>query len=143
MSWTYNSSNLGNSSMDDVRLRIGDVSSGDQQLANEEITYILGSVTSNVVLASIECCDLLAARYARYADTRNEGLDVKASQRFEHYRQLAATLRRQANSVAEVFVGGLSLDTKEDRAEDTDLVQPSFYRDRDTYPSTIASSTEG
>lgn len=142
MTWTYNSSQVGSSGLATVRWYIGDVSSGDQLRSDEEINAVLTNITSNTKLAAIQILDSLAAYYSRQADTHNEGLDVLASQRAKAFRQQAASLRSDAYVGAEVFVGGRSISEKDDRAADTDLVQPSFERDMDDFPGTIASSTE-
>lgn len=141
MTWTYNSSNLSNSSKDAVRLWTGDVSSGDQLLSNEEINYILNNVTANVILASAECCELIAASFARKADTQNEGLAVKASQRAQAYERRAKELRARRFANASIFVGGRSVATKNTREKDSDYVQPAFTRGQDDYEEASATST--
>lgn len=144
MTFTYNSTNIGSSGLATVRFHTGETSSGTAILTDEEIQAVISNITSNHYLASALCCDSLAAYYADQADTRNEGLDVRASQRAKAYERKAITLRRQAVTLggAGMFIGGRSKQTKEDRAAETDLVQPYFTRDMNDFPGTIASSTE-
>lgn len=141
MAVTYYSSNLASSSKDAVRLWIGDTSTSAHLLTDEEIQYVLGSISSNVIMASAECCDLVVAKYSRQADFDNEGLAVKASQRAEAYRKRAIDLRRRITALADIFVGGRSISEKETRREDTDLVQPYFERDRDDYPGSVVDNS--
>lgn len=142
MTWTYQSSDLGSSSVDDVRIWIGDTSSGDQLLQDEEIQFVLNNYTANVLLASAECCELIASGFARKADFANEGLSVKASQRADAYTKRAGNLRdRAVSATLDIFVGGRSISDKEDRAGESDLVQPFFTRDRDDYPGTVVDDS--
>jgi hypothetical protein len=48
MSWTYASSNVGSSALSWVRLRIGDNTSGDQQLQDEEILAMIADSGASV-----------------------------------------------------------------------------------------------
>lgn len=141
MTWTYNSTAVGSSGLSTVRFHIGDYSSGDQLLTDEAIQAVLSNIVANHMLASAYCADALAANYSRQADTRNEGLDVMASQRAKAFAKLAVDLRRRAGSSATIFVGGRSKQTKDDRRADDDLVQPEFERGADDFPGTIASTT--
>lgn len=142
MTWTFNSTNVGSSGLATVRFLIGDVSSGDQLVQDETITAVLTNVTSNNYLAGALVCDQLSGYYSRQADTRNEGLDVNASQRAKAFRTQAAQLRRQAYTGATMFIGGRSMQTKEDRRAETDLVQPAFETGMHDYLGTVSSSTE-
>ena len=142
MSFTYASTNIGSSGLATVRFYVGETSSGTAILTDEEINAILSNVTANHYLAAALCADALAGYYSDQADTRNEGLDVNASQRAKAYERMATRLRRQAYTGATLFVGGRSKQTKEDRAAESDLVQPFFGREMDDFPGTIASTTE-
>lgn len=142
MAVTYNSSNLASSSKDAVRLWIGDTSTGDPLLTDEEIQYVLGSISSNVIMASAECCEFIVAKYSRQADFDNEGLAVKASQRAEAYRKKASDLRRRLTALADIYVGGRSISEKAARSDESDVVQPYFERDMHDFPGTrIDNST--
>ena len=133
MGVTYNSSNVGSSGLATVRFLTGDTSTDSALLQDGEINGILGNVTSNHTLAAAYCAEAIAGKYSRQADTSNEGLSVSASQRSEQYRRLASQLRQRAYSGAQMFVGGRSLETKAERREDSDLVQPLFEKGMDDF----------
>lgn len=141
MTFTYNPANIGSSGLSAVRFWTGETSSDLAVLQDEEIQAILND-NSNHKLAAAQCLDALAAYYARQADTRNEGLDVMASQRSKAYREQASQLRRRAYQTASIFVGGRSEQTKRDRTDDSDYVQPAFTRELDDFYSTVSTSTE-
>lgn len=141
MAFTYNSSNVGSSGLATVRFLIGDTSSGTYHMEDGEINAVLDNITSNHTYAAAYCAENISAYYSRQADTRNEGLDIMASQRAKAYTRLAQNLRWRVGALAGIFVGGRSQQTKDDRAEDTDYVQPAFTREMDDYPGTIASTT--
>lgn len=142
MTWTYNSTSIGSSGLATVRFLIGDTNTNDQLVTDEEISAVLSNITANNYLAGALVLDRLTGYYSRQADTDNEGLNVKGSQRAQAFAKQAATLRRQAYTSATVFVGGRSKATKEDREAESDLVQPAFTRDMHDFPGgTVDSST--
>lgn len=141
MTWTFNSSSVGSSGLATVRFYTGDTSSGTQLMTDEVINAVLTNIATDYTHAAIYCLESLAAQYSFQADTRNEGLDIMGSQRAKAYAQRAADLRRRVGLGAELFVGGRSQDTKDDYADDSDLVQPAFEREMDDFPGTISSST--
>ena len=127
MTWTYDPTLA--TDKDRVRFLIGDTDTTDQQLANEEITYLL-TVQSNVMLAAANAASGLAAKYARKADTSIGDLSISASQRAAAYLALYEQLKMQAHQAGilggRMFVGGLTVSGKESLADDTDAVQPNF-----------------
>lgn len=141
MTFTYNSSNVGSSGLASVRFYTGETASGTAVLTDEEIQAVLSNIETNHYRAAAICCDNLAAHWASYVDTRNEGLDISASQRSKAYERRAAALRRRGSASASIFVGGRSQNTKQSRVADTDLVQPNFRMGQDDFPGTIASTT--
>ena len=136
MAWTYGA-DPANSDRDAVRLTIGDTDTSDQQLQDSEVNYYLGlygdSGSGRVLPASIRACEAIAARYARQADTTNQGLSVGASKRHAHYLELAQTLRLESQTVAEVFLGGSKYSEAEKLDDDSDLIPPAFRREQDDY----------
>jgi len=141
MTFTYNSSNVGSSGLSTVRFYTGETVSGTAILADEEISAVLANIEANHYRAAAICCDNLAAHWASYVDTRNEGLDISASQRSKAYERQAVILRRRGTASAGMFVGGRSQNTKQSRDADTDFVQPNFRMGQDDFPGTIASTT--
>lgn len=146
MTWTYSTSSLG-LAKNQVRLIIGDTSTSDQQLADEEISYVLG-VQSTVTYAAASCCELIAAKYARKVNTQNGALRVSAAAQHEHYLKLAERLRAGGPGtipgaeggvlLADMYVGGALVSEKSSLESDNDNVEPSFslgMDDRDTTES--------
>ena len=93
MSWSY-SGNPSASALDAVRFQIGDTIEKDPLLQNEEINAILEE-QSNVLLASIECCERILAILARKVDYEIGPQKLKASQRFDQYEKLIRRLQRK------------------------------------------------
>lgn len=144
MTWSY-SGNPSASVVDALRFLIGDTITGDQQLSNEEITFISTSFTDNN-LAAAELCEAIAAKYARLVDTTNGDLQLGASKRFDHYTFLSQKYRKKGNKLALMWAGGRLITEKQTAEADTSLVQPSFRRDQDDFPGSAYSrngSTQG
>lgn len=141
MTWSYSVSSLG-LAKNQVRLIIGDTATSDQQLADEEITYVLG-VQTTVTYAAASCCDLIAAKYARKVNTQNGLLRVSAAAQHEHYLKLAEKLRtggpgtipgeNGGTTLADMYVGGAKVSQKQALEGDSDLVGPSFAVGMDDY----------
>lgn len=132
MPWTYNVTLT--TSKDKVRLLIGDVITEDQQLSDEEIIAVVAMVGGSVQLASIRCCRILAARYARYADKWVGDLKILASQKSKAYLALAEELEDGGTTLTgsrthqTPFAGGISIAQKENLNNDTDFPPTSFTK---------------
>jgi hypothetical protein len=117
---------------DKVRLLIGDTSGvvATELLTDGELDFLLAEESNNIYRAGAEAADRIAAKYARMVDTSIGDASVTASQRFDHYRQLAVDLRSKAleRGTATPFVGGISRSDVEQRDQDTDAVTPFFRR---------------
>ncbi len=140
MSWSYSSSSLG-LSKNKVRLFIGDTDSAREQLADEEISYVL-TVETSPTLAAASCCDLLAAKYSFMCNTENGALKVSAAARMQHYIDLADRLRKGGAGeipgdavvvAATMYVGGSSVAAKEAIYADTDNVSTPFQIGQDDH----------
>lgn len=140
MTWTY-SGNPASSAIDAVRFNIGDTDSADEQLQNEEISYLLTQNGNNVISTSIQACTNLAAKYARRADRDVGDLKVKWSQLQKHYRELAATLRRTklANGDINVMAGGVYDATGDADRANSAILQPRFKRGQFNNPEDTSS----
>lgn len=126
MAWTYTPDFT--TQRDRVRREIGDVVSTDQQLSDAEIAYA-GTVEGTDIGVAARCCEWIAGAYARKADYEEGKLKIWASQRFKAYTAKAKELRAlDATAGAIPFIGGESIADKETRNEDTDRVQPAFWR---------------
>ena len=124
MSWTYDVNQLSTSQLMQVRFEIGDTDVTDPLIQDEEITYALGVETS-VASAAAKCCEGIARKFARLADTTLGPSKVAASQRFEHYQALAKQLRKDTTAMNAPSGGGIySTDIS-----DPNIVPPIFDKD--------------
>lgn len=129
MTWSYNPSLVAD--LDRVRMLIGDTNADDQQLTDEEISFLVTS-EGNVYAASALACRVLSAKYARYADKWVGDLKILASQKARAYERLADAYDSQANASASFSgipsAGGIYVSEKEDQESDSSLVTPYFRR---------------
>lgn len=136
MSWTYSKNPL-SSDRDAVRFKIGDTNSDDQQLSNEEITYLLTTYTS-VEKAAVEAARTLIAKYARLVDKTVGDLSISYSQRLAAYKDLLTTLETgmltSGALVAAPYAGGLTHSDKQLLRDDSDAVQNNFEIDTHDHP---------
>lgn len=128
MSWTYDPAC--SVDKDRVRLLVGDTITEDQQMADEEITFLL-TTESNVYAAAAACARALAMKYARYVDKWVGDLKILASQRVKHYTDLFESLRVRGLSNATPSAGGVNVLENQAAAQDTSLIQPFIVRGRD------------
>ena len=68
---------------------------GVVRLQDEEINWVL-TQQSNVFLAAAECCDVIAAYWAKIQNTRIGPLNIQRGQAPVFYQALAESLRRLA-----------------------------------------------
>lgn len=126
--WSYDISLT--TDKDKVRLAIGDTIELDPQLSDEEIEATL-SLYGSVRAAAVAMCNVLAAKYARFADKWVGDLKILASQKSRAYRELAGTLASSASGMMSAGVpsaGGIYVGDKQSQASDASLVKPSFRR---------------
>jgi len=122
LTWTY--TNPATSDRDAVRFEIGDTNSADPQITDEEIAYVLAEF-SDVVMASIRCCEALIAKYARLVSQGVGSVNVSYSDRIAHYQSVIARLQLRAPST-NPFAGGTKVADKEAADEDTGRDAPFF-----------------
>lgn len=131
MTWTFSDSDI-STNLAKVRVLIGDTDTTDQLLSDEIVNYFLTARASNLNLAAADACDAIASKFARKADFRNGALAVSASQRAKAYTAKAQELRERDGSLAEISIGGQSIDEKDSLGQDADAVQPRFARGDDS-----------
>ena len=125
-------------SIAEVRHLIGDTDTDNPQLTDEEIAYELGVAGGTARAAAIGCIKSLKARYATMVDTTELDLSVRASQMYEHFKDLLDTFNNpfaSGNSVIP-YAGGISYADIDARNANTDRVQGIFARNgsvRDLY----------
>lgn len=125
MAWTYTSSGP-TSDTEKVHFLVGDTDTTDQQITDEEIAYCLTRSGSNLTLAAAYACDAVAAKYARKVTKSAGDLSIAYSDLWQHYKDLAASLRRETSCAAVPVGGGISIARVEAVEEDTDRVEPAF-----------------
>lgn len=126
MTWTY-SGDPSSTNLDAVRFLIGDTDTNDQQLQDAEVEWLL-TENGSVYNAAAAGCETLAAKYARKVDKAVGDLRLAAQQKFEHYRDLAVTLRSRTAKLAMPFAGGISVASKLAYEANSDRVAPAFTR---------------
>ena len=85
--------------LDIVRLLIGDTDPNAPELSDEEVNYFISARASNTYLAAADCCDALAAKYARAYDFETDGQRFDRSQAHKAYLEQAALFRARAYGV--------------------------------------------
>ena len=124
MSFTY-SGNPAESNLDKVRFLVGQTSTSDDVLLeDEEITWAIGD-QPNVTYAAAVCCETLATRYALEATAMSVGQTrITWTDRAKWYREQSNILRRKAMlSGVTPFAGGVSQSDKDTRADDSDRLR--------------------
>lgn len=138
--------------IDDVRLLIGDTDGNAQTLSDSNIDFFLTEANNNTYLAASLAADAIAAKFAR--DVTNSQSDSQGlhslsrnnSDKYKHYKELAATLMKRYQQRAgsnssgsgaaalNVFAGGISKADKSTRNADSDRVQTAFNRTLHDFP---------
>lgn len=148
MSWSYDPSDLDTTTvsgrLNTVRLLVGDNTSSDQQVQNEEILFSLSEKLDNVYEAAAWIARIIASKYARLVDTTIDGsLSSKYSDLRSQYTSLADTLDSQARkntNVLGVVAGGIRISDVMNVRQDTNRVDPSFRRDQFRNPPTYTNA---
>jgi hypothetical protein len=111
-----------------VRFFLGDTDETVQQknrrLENEEIDAIVARNGNNVAGATLECGEALLARWGHREVGTVKG---EQSSRFDQLERILDRMRRNGPAVMQAT--GITVADKKTTAEDTDIVQPSFFRD--------------
>ncbi|HPT61615.1 MAG TPA: hypothetical protein PLN81_08480 [Bacillota bacterium] len=108
MTWSYDP-NL-TTPKDRVRFQIGDTIQTDQLLQDEEINFVLLQKGNDELRAAVECCEVIATKFARQADSTMGKTSVRASQRSKAYTDRAKQLRKRISSFAAPVAGGIESD---------------------------------
>jgi len=104
MAFTYNLSSTVAATLllSKVRLLIPDNDSTAYDLADDEITYFLGTVGNNVTAAAVKCCRWLARKYSKKVSFTADGLTMQHTQR-------AAEFAKRADELEAELSGGISI----------------------------------
>jgi hypothetical protein len=125
---------------DAVRFYLGDTDNANLELTNLEVDYLL-ILEPNSMRAAARGAEVLAAKYAKYADEKWVGpLRLRYTERSARFTALAKSLwRRAASSTVAPYAGGISVTDKEMNEADSDRVVPAFAREMMEYPSGTTS----
>lgn len=128
--WTY--AGDFNVPRDVVRYLLQDTDSTNPLLTDAEIAYELGRANDDAHLAALGGVRRLITRYAGMTDVSELDLSVKASQLFDHYTALEATLLADTHLAAIAsavpFAGGVSVADVDTRNANRDRTVPAFAR---------------
>lgn len=127
MTWSYDATLLGAKPLYQVRFLTGDTLSGDQQMTDEEIAFVL-TQRSSIYGAAAMCCRSLSAQKARLADVSTGDLRTTYSSLSQAYSKRAGEYEAQATarSGALPYAGGVTVTDKQNQEADGDRVQPQF-----------------
>lgn len=127
MSWNYDVTQLQEQPIFQARFLIGDTNDNDQQLQDEEIEFTL-TLRSSIWGAAAMCCETLAAKLSRKADTVTGELRTLYSAQARAYNARAAYYEQQSAIFggALPITGGISISDKINQEEDNDRVPPNF-----------------
>lgn len=142
MTFTY-TNDPANSTLDRVRVLLGDIDSTVPLVTDEVLNYYI-SENSTAEGAAADAADHLAAKYAIDVNNTNVSLSVSAGERHRQFRALAADLRSRRNIKAlmnaTILVGGISKTERDSLEADTDDIPSRFRTDMHAY--TDPSSSE-
>jgi len=124
MSWTY-SGDPENSNNDKVRLWIGDTNPERQLLSDEEISFFISRVSSDIFRACADACDAISAKFARDSKSRVRGNLVDIDSVWLTYKTLAKEFRRRTISTSALWAV-ITKDQKDTFNDDTDLLKPGI-----------------
>lgn len=131
--------------IDKVRFLIGDTDVSNAVVSNEEITGLV-TLMGSVYLAAAQAADGLAGKYSRSVSFAVEGLRIENTQKYEHYRGLAQTLRAQASlasgGLGTPFVGGVSKSAMDTVDDDPDREPSRFKVGQMDFPGTEPQDDE-
>lgn len=141
MTWSYESTAPGSSAKSWVRMRIGDTSSGNALLSDEEILALLTDQGDKYLAAAV-AAESIGAKYAIKTDKTVGRLSISMAKASEHYFTLATRLRAEAGSHAGLYAGGISADDEDDEEADTDRVEPGISIGQFDYPADVDDEDE-
>ncbi len=106
------------SSLDKVRLTIGDNDITSPLFQDDEIQYFLGVRADNVLLASADCCDAAAAKFSRAYNFGVDGQTFDRASVAKMFSDRAKSLRARATgirTIAATKIDGYSWDIPADQ----------------------------
>jgi hypothetical protein len=127
--WTYNGDL--EDPIQEARFLIQDTDGEHPLFTDNEISYALGESGGRVRRAAVSLVERLMARYAAMADTTELDLSVRASQLYEHAKDLHASLSGSFSNSGSVrpYAGGISASDVAGNLTNTDRVRRIFDKD--------------
>lgn len=144
MAWTY-TGNPASSAKDSVRFLIADTNVDDSFVTDEEITWCLSQVSSNIYQAASLVARSLSAKFSTLSDEVIGPLQFKYAERAKNYENIAKRLEKTASnstSLSGIYCGGVDVAEKESNAANTSLVQPEFKKGITDYVTDISEETD-
>lgn len=136
MSWSYLSSGPGSSDRSWIRARIGDTSSGNPLMQDEEIDMLLDDY-GNKWEAGAAAARSIGAQFARQVTKQVGKLKISMAEASNSYFDLAKQLESESRQhTGGVWVGGVSNADKESNTSDTDWAGSMFTRGQFDSPYT-------
>jgi len=131
-----------NSTLDEVRLLIGDTDCRTACLLDSEINFFLAEA-GGAAFAAVLAAEACAAKCVRQIDVSTGSMRKSLSQKFAQYKTLVQNLRARAEEMggAPIFTALTREDKRQDRI-DTGLVQPNFRIAMDDNPRKIIARDE-
>jgi hypothetical protein len=137
MTWTYDPTALASSPLYQLRRIIGDTVEASPQFQDEELTFMLGTVTpvppEAIDGAAVAALRYLANQYSRSADRAAGATKINYSQIAKAYTTQANALERNSRAPFQgaPYAGGISRTDKATERCNPDRVKPQFALDMD------------
>lgn len=141
MAWTYLSTAPGSCTRSWVRMRVGDNTSADQLMQDEEIDAILTDMGGDQYFGAARCARQISAHFARRVDKGVGRLRIASAQASEQYEKLACSLEIEGGMRAKPYAGGISIADKDSVLGDTDRVAPAFAIGMTDFPGTLPTTS--
>lgn len=127
MTWTYDPTLVGTTPLFQVRLLVGDTTSTDPQMQDEEIAWLI-SLRTSVFGAASDAATTLQGKVSRLVDSSQGPLRTSYSQRARNYGALAEKYRLEAmvRSGAIPYSGQTSLIDYMNNLMNSDRIGPQF-----------------
>lgn len=108
MTWTWDSSLLATSALQQLRLKVGDTNTSDQLLDDAILNYNLSLYGDNVDRAAVKTIRDIIAKLSRDIDRSDLGMSATRSQKIQHYKDLLKEIQSDMLITCEGFFGGTS-----------------------------------
>lgn len=128
MPWSYGGDPSLNAK-DAVRFTVGDTDNSEPLLQDAEIQYVLNIYNQVVLNASIRCCEMIMARFARLVNQKVGSVSMDYKDRIAQYKEMRDDLSiRLTKEDCTPFCGGISISQKQQEVHNTDRVKPDFSK---------------